>query len=150
MTRFLTLLIAFALVARVSAEEPVRITVVIVLASESHKEVNDKIKEVADAVQQKHPNLTGFKLQRTLVENIERGKTGTFKLPGDAKMEVSVHSQLDENGCLTLTIKPPTLGEITYHCKCGRYFPILTKFQPNKETDEKMILAIMAKPCAAK
>ena len=131
----------------VRSEEPIKVTVVVILASEKHKEVNEKLKVVAEEIQKKDPNLTGFILVKTVSESIPMGKSGKLKLLPDAEMEVSVHSKLDENGCVTLTIKPPTLGEITYSCKCGRYFPIITKFQPDKNSDEKMILAIMAKPC---
>jgi hypothetical protein len=147
MTRFLPCLLILLAAPVALADEPIRVTVVVILASEKHKEVNEKIKAVADEVQKNHPNLTGFKLSKTLSESVAKGKTHTFKLPGDSKMEVSVHASLDLNGCATLTIKPPTLGEITYNCKCGKYFPILTKFQPDKDSEEKMILAIMAKPC---
>lgn len=148
MSRFVSFSLFLFVTPLAFAEEPIRVTVVVILASEKHKEVNEKIKAVAEEVQKNHPNLTGFRLSKTLSESVEKGKTHTFKLPGDATMEVAVHAQADQNGCSTLTIKPPTLGEITYNCKCGKYFPVITKFQPNKDSEEKMILAIMAKPCS--
>jgi hypothetical protein len=150
MVRYLSIFILCCFTTPLMAGEKIKVTVVVILASEKHKDVDKKIEAVAEELQKKDRNLTGFKLKKVLSESIPAGKSHTFKLPGDAEMNVSIHAQRDENGCATLTVKPPTLGEITYICKCERYFPVITKFYPNKDTDERMVLAIMATPCGKK
>jgi hypothetical protein len=49
---------------------------------------------------------------------------------------------------MTMTVKPPKLDEITYACACGKFFPIITNhLTPD---NERLIIAVMAKPCKKK
>ena len=42
-------------------------------------------------------------------------------------------------------IPPPLVGEITYMTICGKFFPIVTRYQ-TKDKD-RLIIAVMVKPC---
>jgi len=44
-----------------------------------------------------------------------------------------------------MTIKPPTLGEITYSTTCEKFFPIVTRYVTKDK--ERLIIAIMVEPC---
>src|SRR3954447_22025135 len=50
--------------AAARAEEPVKVTVVAVLASDKHTRIDPKLQDLAREVQKKDPTLTGFKVGR--------------------------------------------------------------------------------------
>ena len=68
---------------------------------------------------------------------------------GDAQsVKVTVERGRDAKGWVSLTIKPPEMGEVTYACVCDKFFPVVTPYRTKK--GETLILAVMAKPCTAK
>jgi hypothetical protein len=131
-------------------EEPktVRVTVVAVLASKSHNQVDRNLKDFAKELQKKDPTLTGFKLELMTSKSIKVGHKETFPLIEGQTIWVLVRERDDKSGCVSLTIKPPTWGEIEYTCCCGKFFPVITKHvTQNKEI---LIIAVMSKPCSKK
>jgi hypothetical protein len=138
------------LAQRGHSAENVSVTVLAILASDKHTEVNDRIKEIAKEIQKKEPKLTGFRLERTTVKSMAPGSSTTMKLVDKEKVEVLVNEKPDEEGRVTLTIKPPDMGEIVYACRCGKCFPIATNYYTAEPKHERLIIVIMAKPCFAK
>ena len=64
-------------------------------------------------------------------------------------VEVTVNKERNEKGRITLTIKPPKLGQVTYDCVCDKYFSIATQHHEGKGKDRaQLFIAVMAKPCA--
>lgn len=130
-------------------EQPVKIVVLTILASETDTEITPKIKEIATEIQKQNPKLTGFKLHRTVCTlGLKPGDKISPELVEDAKVEIKLKPERDEEGRVTITIKPPKLEEITYACKCGKYFPIVTSYKTEK--GEQLIIAVMATPCNSK
>ena len=127
---------------------PVKVTVVVVLASTENTGVDPKLVELAREVQKRDPKLIGFKLESSAGKEIKVGDGATFRLVDKQELKVKVERPKDENGRVSLTIKPPELGEITYACTCDKFFPVVTPYRTKK--GETLIIAVMAKPCTAK
>lgn len=129
-------------------EQPVRITVVTVLASGANKTVDERLTELAKEVQKRDKRLTSFTFHASEAKSIAPGDTVTFDLIEKQKLEVKVERPRDEKDRVTLKIRPPGLGEVTYTCTCDRFFPVVT---PHRTRDgETLIVAVMARPCALK
>jgi hypothetical protein len=127
--------------------DPVRVTVVVVYASAKTAETDPKLATLADEVRKRDPKLTGFSVVTTLQKSIPPGDAHTFDLPEKQTLKVAVDRSKDKDDRIGLTITPPGLGEITYSCVCGKFFPIVT---PHKTSGgEQLIVAVMGKPCVA-
>jgi hypothetical protein len=143
--RFAFALGAVLLPALPAHAENVQVTVLAILASDKDDVVAEKISEIADAVRSKHKQLSHFALHKTSQESVGLGKSVTISLVDKVTMEVLVNEKPDSEGRITLTIKPPEMGELTYACSCGKYFPVITDYYTANK--ERLIIAVMAKPC---
>jgi hypothetical protein len=128
-------------------EDPVRVTVVVVLASSQDTGVDKKLAELAKEVQKRDSTLIGFRLKATEAKSIPIGDGHSFELVDKQVLRVRVEQARDAEGRINLTIKPPGLDKITYHCTCGKFFPVVTPYQT--KAGEILIIAVMAKPCMA-
>jgi len=64
---------------------------------------------------------------------------------------VTVNKERNEEGKITLTIKPPKLDQITYACTCNKFFSMATQHHVGKGKDrEQLFIAVMAAPCGKK
>ncbi len=128
-------------------EDPVRVTVVTILATSEDTTVDPKLVELAKAVQQRDKTLTGFRLVATEAKSIPVGSSHTFELADKQVLRVVVTRSKDTNNRISLTIKPPGLEKVTYGCTCDKFFPVVTPHRTKK--GELLIVAVMAKPCTA-
>jgi hypothetical protein len=126
-------------------EEPVRVTVVVVLATDQNTTIDPKLVDLAREVQKRDETLTGFRIKAAEAKSIPIGDGYTFELLDKEILRVRVERSRDADGRINLTIKPPGLEKITYHCTCGKYFPVVTPYQT--KGGEVLIIAVMAKPC---
>lgn len=131
------------------AEEPVKVTVVAVLASDKHSRIDPKLQELAREVQKRDPTLTGFRLGRVTCLPLKVGQKDTFPLTEDAAAEVTVLQPEGKEQRPRLSIKAPQMGEFVYETCCGKFFPIFTGYRTEKG-QERLILAVMVKPCPKK
>jgi len=143
----MTAVIATILAIGCPTDEPVRVTVVVVLATAADNTIDKRLVELAKEVQKRDSSLTGFKLKATEAKSIPIGEGDTFELVGAEELKVRVERSKDEDGRIILTIRPPGLDKITYHCTCGKYFPVVTPYRT--KSGEVLIIAVMAKPCMA-
>jgi len=128
-------------------EDPVRVTVVVVLATSANTDVDPKLAALAAQVQKRDRTLTGFRIVATEAKSIPVGDSHTFDLVDKEELKVTVTRQKDANGRISLTIKPPGLENVTYGCACDKFFPVVTPHRT--KAGEVLILAVMAKPCTA-
>ena len=133
---------------RAADDPPVRVTVVVVLASATHAEVNPKLAALAQEVQKRHEKLTGFKLAATLQKSIPVGASHTFELADGKSMKVTVDTPKDKGGRIGLTLDAPGLGEIQYTCVCDKFVPVITPHVT--KAGERLVVAVLAKPCTGK
>jgi hypothetical protein len=123
----------------------IKVTVVAVLATSENKNVDPILQCLAREVQKNHPELTGFQLGRTHSRDFSVGDKFKFELVNDQVAEVSIHRGPGKEDRVGLTIKPPLAGEITYGCCCGKFFPIITRYQT--KTNERLIIAVSVQCC---
>lgn len=123
--------------------------VVTVLASDRHKNVDPRIAGIADEVKKNNPGLTGFRVEKVAKLEMPLKEKKAFDLVGDVKAEVTVLSRDDKEKKVRLTVKCPHFGEVTYTTVTDKYFPLLTRYQTEKDK-ERLIFAVMVKPLPAK
>ncbi|HEV3145870.1 MAG TPA: hypothetical protein VGZ47_18415 [Gemmataceae bacterium] len=129
-------------------DDKIEITVLAILASEKNNSVDDRLKDVAKEIQKKEPALIGFKEERVTKKSIKIGDKATFPLVDEKEVVVILTERDPKDGRVTVTIKPPTVGDITYICCCGKFFPVITRYVT--KADERLIVAVMVKPCHKK
>lgn len=122
------------------------VTVIAILASDKNTKVDDKLKSIAEEVKKVEPSLTGFRIAHQSSKALAVGKRETFALVDREEASVVLQEVCpkDENR-FRLAVKAPMVGEITYSCCCGKFFPIMTRYQT--KDGERLILAVMVKPC---
>jgi hypothetical protein len=130
-----------------SGDDPVNVTVFFVQATTENPVIDPKLAELAKEVQKRDPKLLGFKLVSSEAKAVPVGESMTFKLVDKQELKVKVEKPKDDNGRVSLTIKPPELGEVTYACSCEKFFPVVTPYRT--ATGGVLIVAVMAKPCTA-
>jgi hypothetical protein len=144
---FVYVLLTFLAPSR-CGDDPVRVTVVVVLATTENTTIDPKLADLAKEVQKRDEKLLGFKLVSSEAKSVPVGDSVTFKLVDKQELKVKVEKPKDDNGRVGLTIKPPELGEVTYKCSCEKFFPVVTPYKT--KAGEVLIVAVMAKPCVAK
>jgi hypothetical protein len=143
----LAVLAIFGAAAFTRAEE-VRVTVVAILASDRGNAVDKELKGIAEEIRKKEPTLTSFRLGQITCKSVTVGEKETFPLVGKEFASVIVKHGANEQNRVGLTVKPPQLGEITYTTCCGKFFPIVTRYQTSGK--ERLIIAIRVQPCKGK
>lgn len=143
----LTLLAPLAGAPPVRGEE-IKVTVLAVLATDRNTTVDPRVKCIAEEVRKLEPTLTGYRLARTTCKPLGVGRKESFPLVDDETATVSLHHGPDKDHWVGLTVKPPLVGEITYVTICGKFFPIVTRYQTRDR--ERLILAVMVRPCPKK
>src|SRR5262245_44245435 len=128
-------------------DDPVKVTVVVVLATADDTAVDPKLADLAKEVQKRDPKLTGFRIVAAEVKSIPVGEGHTFDLVDKQVLRVRVEKPKDADGRIGLTIRPPGLDKISYGCVCDKFFPIVTPHET--KAGEVLIVAVMAKPCTA-
>ena len=58
---------------------------------------------------------------------------------------VLVRHAADNKNRVGLTVKPPLEGEIQYTTCCGKFLPIVTRYETKDK--ERLIIAIRVQPC---
>jgi hypothetical protein len=126
--------------------EKVKVSVVVILASETKDKVDPELKCIAKELTKKYKNLTGFTVSGKMsCKSIAVGTSGSFDLIADQKASVIVEQGADKDDKVILKVTPPMMGEITYETICGKFLPIVT---PVKTKDgEILILAVRVQPC---
>ncbi|MCU0703480.1 MAG: hypothetical protein MUF18_05830 [Fimbriiglobus sp.] len=129
-------------------DAPVRVTVVVVLATTENNVVDKKLTDLATEVQKRYPELVGFKFGDTVQKSIAVGGSHTFSLLEEQSLKVTIDAAKDKNGRVGLTVVPPGGNEVSYTCVCDKFFPLMTAYKT--KDGRKLILAIGAKPCTGK
>ena len=134
----------FAIPGHTFAED-VRVTVIAIMASDRNTDVDPKLKEVAKEVQKREPSLTSFRLEKTEVRNINVGQKESIALFANNghSTDVKLVAKDDSKKKVTVEVKPPMIGAITYATVYDKFFPIVTRAVVN---GERLIVAVMVKP----
>lgn len=121
-------------------EAKVKVTVVVILASERCPFIDPLLKNVANEIQNADPSLTGFRLISMTQRTLTVDKKSLFPCVEDCTVEVVIHQCPDKADKVCLAVTAPLQGEIVYRCVCGKFLPIITRYQ----TRERIPPAYMA------
>jgi hypothetical protein len=127
----------------------VKVTIVTILATTRAEPVDRRLKCIAAEVRKKDPDLKGFKLLTMECKSLAINQKYQFKLVEGQEAKVVIHRGADKNNWVELKVKAPLQGCIVYECVCGKFLPIITRYKTKKK-DERLIIAIMVKPCHKK
>lgn len=129
----------------VQEKKKVKVTVVVILACQGKEHVDFRITEIAKEVRKKDKSLTCFKLTSTKCQSLAVDEKGVFKLVDDKTATVVVLHSVDKKNRVGLAVTPPDQGEIVYRTVCGKFLPIVTRYQT--KANERLILAVRVQPC---
>src|SRR5205085_5212857 len=94
------------------------------------------------------PSLTGFRIARETCAAVTVNRKEKIELVDGQVVHVLITRKPDKDNWVQLKITPPLAGEVTYECVCGKFFPILTRYQT--ESKQRLILAVRIQPCGKK
>jgi hypothetical protein len=123
----------------------IKVTVLVILASENGNKVDKQIKGIAEEVQKLNPNFTNFKFEAYECQSLSRDEKGTFKMLDKKSVMVVIKQAADAENRVVLAITPPDQSEIEYRSACGKFLPIITRYQTKGK--ERLILAVRVQPC---
>ncbi len=118
----------------------VKVTVVVILASERAHETDPRLKCIADEVRKHDPNLCGFTLVSMACKSLAVDEKAAFPLPEDTRAEVVVHCCGDKRKRVCLGVTPPLQGEIVYRTVCGKFLPIVTRYQTQERIPPRVVV----------
>lgn len=126
----------------------VRVSVVVILASEKDDKVDKKLECIAKEVRKMHPRLRGFKMVNLSCKSLVVGAADKFELIEDEETSITVLRAADKMDRVRLKVGPPQMGQITYSTPCGKFLPILTPVKT--KANEHVLIAVRVQPCNGK
>ena len=130
---------------RACPNEKVKVTLVVILATEDGDFVDKRLKDFAKEVQEKYPTYKSFKIKTMTNKSLAPAEKGVFKLVDDKTAQIVVKHGADKQNRVSLAVTAPDQGEIDYRTVCGKYLPIVTRYQTKGK--ERLMLAIQVQPC---
>jgi hypothetical protein len=151
--RIFSLLIAFAAFAGISLadscwpdeKDPVKVTLVVILASEEGNTIDKRLKGVAEEVQKLHPNLKSFTYKSMESKSLKPNEKVSMQCVDKKTVDMVIKHGADKENRVSLAVKPPSMSELEYQSVCGKFLPIVTPYKTTK--GECLILAIRVEPC---
>lgn len=125
--------------------EKVKVTVVVILAAEEGDFVDKRLKAIAEEVQKLNPQLKSFHLKSMTDKSLTPEEKASFPLVEDRSAALIVKHGADSENRVGVAITAPNQGEIEYRTVCGKFLPIVTRYQTKGK--ERLILAIRVQPC---
>lgn len=123
----------------------VKVTFVVILASEEGDTVDKRLKDIAAEVRKLNPSLKTFRLKTMTSKSLPPEEKGKFDTIDDKTTQITVRHGADKENRVSLAVTPPDQGEIVYRTVCGKFLPIVTRYQTKSK--ERLILAIRVQPC---
>jgi hypothetical protein len=127
------------------ADQPVRVSVVVILASETDTTTDAKLEAIATEIRKVRPELKGFRLAKMACKSLAVGKADEFDLIDDQRTTIKIKGTADKMDRVRLEVHPPEMGKVVYSTPCGKFLPILTPFKTKK--NEHLLMAIRVQPC---
>ena len=129
-------------------ERKVRVSVVVILASETDTTIDKKLECIAREVKKMHPKLKGFRMGPMGCKSLKIGEANVFDLAEGKTTTITIQQAADKMDRIRLEVGPPKMGKITYSTPCGMFLPILTPYRT--KANETLIIAIRVQPCNGK
>ena len=125
--------------------DPVKVTLVVILASEEGNTIDPRLKDIAAEVRKLNPNLKSFTLKHMENKSLKPGEKVSLKGVENKTVDLVIKHGADKDNRVSLAVVAPSMGEIEYQTVCGKFLPIVTRFQTKNR--ERLILAIRVQPC---
>ena len=126
-------------------KDPIKITLVVILASEEGDKIDPRLKAIAGEVQKLHPNLKSFKLEFMQDKSLKPGEKVSLPAVEKKMVDLVIKHGADTDNRVGLAVTAPSMGEIEYQTVCGKFLPIVTRYKTKSK--ECLILAIRVQPC---
>jgi hypothetical protein len=126
-------------------KESIKITLVVILASEEGDKIDPRLKAIAAEIQKLNPNLKSFCLKTMQSKSLKPGDKVSWPLVDDKEAQMLVKHGANQDNRVSLAVTAPSMGEIEYQTVCGKFLPIVTRYQTKNR--ERLILAIRVQPC---
>jgi len=126
-------------------KDPVKVTLIVILASEEGNKIDWRLKAIADEVQNLHPHLKSFTLKHMESKSLKFAEKTSLPAVEGQKVSMIIKHGADKENRVGIAVTAPTLGEIEYRSVCGKFLPIVTRYQTKSK--ELLILAIRVQPC---
>jgi hypothetical protein len=123
-----------------------KVTLVVILAGEDGGEVDPRLKQVAEEIRKQNPQLKSFRLQSMTNRDLVENEKSVFNLIDQKTLDVTVKHGQDAEGKVGIGVNAPEQGEFEYRTVCGKFLPIVTRYQTKNR--ERLILALRVEPCA--
>jgi hypothetical protein len=129
-----------------SAQPPrkIKVTMVVILASEHSTQIDPRLKCIAEEVRKHDPTLRGFTLASMAWKSLAVNEKASFALVEETTADVVVHCCGDKNNRVCLGVTPPLQGEIVYRTVCGKFLPIVTRYQTRERIPAKEVVRALA------
>lgn len=124
-------------------QEKMKVTVVVILASEEGNKVDPRLKQIAEEIQRRDPQLKSFKLHSVLKKDLSPEEKGVFQLIDQKTVDVVIKPP-DETDRVGLGVTAPEQGQIVYRTVTGKYLPIVTRY--HTAAKERLIVALRVDP----
>lgn len=126
-------------------KDPVKVTLVVILASEEGDKIDPHLIAIAKEVQNLHPHLTSFTLKHMESKSLKYAEKVSLQTVEKQKVSMVIKHGADKENRVGLAVTAPTLSEVEYRTVCGKFLPIVTRYQTKSK--ELLILAIRVQPC---
>jgi hypothetical protein len=150
------LIVAFAIVFLASVglshagekapAKKMKVTLVVILAGEDGGDVDPRLKQIAEEIRKQNPQLKSFKLQSMTNRDLVENEKSVFNLIDQKTLDVTVKHGQDTEGKVGIGVNAPEQGEFEYRTVCGKFLPIVTRYQTKNR--DRLILALRVEPCA--
>ena len=91
-------------------EKKVKVTVVVILASEEGDKIDARLKDIAAEIQKENPKLKSFTLKRMDAKSLAANEKSSFDLVDSKTAHVIVKHGADKENKVSLTVTPPNRG----------------------------------------
>lgn len=123
----------------------VKVTLVVILASEKGNVIDKALTAIAEEVQAISPNLKSFKIKTMECKSMAKDEKAELTTVEGQKVQFVLRQCANKNSKVCLAVTAPDQGEIVYESACGKFLPIITRYETKNR--ERLILAIRVMPC---
>ena len=127
---------------------PIKITMVVILASEEGDTIDPRLKAIAAEIQKREPNLKSFCLKDMQSKSLKPGEKVVLPLVEKENVDLIVKHGANKENRVSLAVKASCMREIEYQTVCGKFLPIVTCYRTKER--QRLILAIRVQPCKGK
>jgi len=122
----------------------VKVTVVVILANKYWHVVDPQLKLIAEEIRKSYPTYLGFTLASMDWKSLAVDEKSNFPLVENTLVQVVIHKPADKTNMVCLAITPPWQKEILYRSICGKFLPVVTRFDTKEYCPPPAVILALA------